>query len=685
MLSRRDFIARLARSGVAVGVATVIGPARTVLGAASLPASAGRLAPSLAANMGDQPIRVRIGEVVQSGADFRAGLAEGVGLPGQGGALALAPTEPGGRYTSAPLGLAFPCSHVGTHWQIDGGDGRGLLVELRTSPNGSRWSGWRPVAVEAHGRAEHGIETFGALQRGRAGAWLQYRLTFPEGWPPDTGISQVALTYLDAGTTPPNRLGASRDGVAFSKLAAGPVGFLGRVIPREAWGADESLRFVDGKDQWPRAYVAPKLTVVHHTATDNTYDDPAAEVRAIYVYHTITQGFGDIGYHLLIDNRGQAFEGRLGRDPDPDAPWTREILSRDIVAGHTYGYNYGSVGIAMLGNFVAADPSEPALQTLEEALAFTAARYWLDPLERIDVLRSRRPTGEYELWRDGLNAVSGHRDCFPTECPGDRLYSRLPALRQQAAQRTGPAGPRVHIEQAPPGRNPWPSDLLFGWTGVDGGAEFSTRLEGWRLSSEPDRIVALSGYAPGERPVWSPWTAYRGQSFALPPDAYGHYTLHVRARMAGGSEGTYAARWPLFVDRHVIADDADSALAVSQGAWTRTDHILGYNASGYLEAEPESAIGAASVAWTLDVPEDGEYRVMACWTDGEYRATNARYTIAAGSQTLATTDVSQRENGGLWVDLARVPLRAGVHCQVTLTNAADGVVVADAVRIVLVE
>ena len=39
-----------------------------------------------------------------------------------------------------------------------------------------------------------------------------------------------------------------------------------------------------------RAYVSPKLMVVHHTATDNVYADPTAEVRAIYVYHAVTRG-----------------------------------------------------------------------------------------------------------------------------------------------------------------------------------------------------------------------------------------------------------------------------------------------------------------------------------------------------------------------------------------------------------
>ena len=57
---------------------------------------------------------------------------------------------------------------------------------------------------------------------------------------------------------------------------------------------------------------------VHHTVTANTDPDPAATVRAIYFFHCITEDFGDIGYHLLIDQAGTVYEGRYsGPDPVP--------------------------------------------------------------------------------------------------------------------------------------------------------------------------------------------------------------------------------------------------------------------------------------------------------------------------------------------------------------------------------
>jgi len=722
--SRRRFIARVVGAGTALGLGLALDGgsafAASAFAASAVPST--RVAPLAPwSDLGDTPIPVRMADMVQQGDDFRRGLAEGVRLPGRGGSWALTADDAGGRFTSQPLALDFAASHVGVHWQIEDGQtgavqaGR-IWVELRTDRGDDRWSPWRRVSVEAHGRGgatdAHATarEVFGALVGARAATRAQYRLTFGaatgaadrdagaiggigqgtraafQGTGSTEGIGRVTLTYLDAGRTPPGRIAAAPTPTGDYHLRAmgGPSGFLQRVIPREAWGADESLRFIDGKDRWPRAFVAPKLMAVHHTATDTTYADPAAEVRAIYAYHTVTQDFGDIGYQLLIDNSGQAYEGRRGRDSDSDVAARREILSRDIVAGHAFGYNYGSVAIAMLGTFGDAEPGRPSLDTLEEALAFEAARHGLDPLARTDFLRARRPTGENELWRDDLAVVSGHRDCVPTECPGDRLYARLPDVRRAVADRLGAPGPGVRIARAPAARTIWPTDLVFGWEGIGGAAEFSTRLEGWRLSTEVDRIVPLSGYETDERAVWSAWSPATEAAFALPPEARGHYILHVRARTARGLEGAYAARGPLFVGRHVLADDADLGAITTVGAWRESASVLGFNGGGYRVGEPAATAGPGRFVWSLVVPEDGEYAVQACWTEGDDRATNARYSIAAGTRRLAEAEVNQQQDSGAWVELARVPLRAGEPCRVELTNDADGAVVADAIRLLLV-
>ena len=63
--------------------------------------------------------------------------------------------------------------------------------------------------------------------------------------------------------------------------------------------------------------------IIHHTATQNQKADPAATVRAIY--HTVTQGWGDIGYNFLVDWHGNVYEGRCG--------------GANVVGGHLLQYN----------------------------------------------------------------------------------------------------------------------------------------------------------------------------------------------------------------------------------------------------------------------------------------------------------------------------------------------------------
>src|SRR5690606_37712611 len=93
-----------------------------------------------------------------------------------------------------------------------------------------------------------------------------------------------------------------------------PVNF----VSRSGWGADESLRFDDGGDEiWPPEYFPTQALTVHHTAGTNGDPDPAATVRAIYYFQCVTEGWGDIGYHLLIDEAGLVYEGRASGSTVP--------------------------------------------------------------------------------------------------------------------------------------------------------------------------------------------------------------------------------------------------------------------------------------------------------------------------------------------------------------------------------
>jgi len=213
-----------------------------------------------------------------------------------------------------------------------------------------------------------------------------------------------------------------------------------KIISRSNWGADESLRLYTGerpdpvlvkidpdfyekfqdelkvvktvstnedgkKLTWPMTY-PEKISkiIIHHTATTKNLDDPKRAIRDIYYWHSITKGWGDIGYNYIIDPYGNVYEGRFGGEM--------------VVGAHAGKGNVGSIGIAVLGNYQENDVLEPVAKALVKLLKEKTQKYNIDP------------TGNSIFRGQQYNNIIGHRDIMTTACPGDRLYSLLPMIRK---------------------------------------------------------------------------------------------------------------------------------------------------------------------------------------------------------------------------------------------------------------
>lgn len=168
---------------------------------------------------------------------------------------------------------------------------------------------------------------------------------------------------------------------------------------------------------WPRQYSATvKLLVIHHTG-ENEHPEREEElsgpehVRAIYRWHTVHNGWGDLGYHYLIDKEGVIYEGRAG--------------GKSVVGAHTYCANTGTIGIALLGNFEHEDPTEEQLRSARWLLASLSEEYDIDPRGRTLFHGKLVPT------------IVSHRDISlnRTECAGDSVQGLLPLLRRLVAQK----------------------------------------------------------------------------------------------------------------------------------------------------------------------------------------------------------------------------------------------------------
>ena len=178
------------------------------------------------------------------------------------------------------------------------------------------------------------------------------------------------------------------------------------IYTRAQWGADESVRDPSEPD-----YGVVDAAVVHHTAGSNTYtsDQVPGIIQGIYEYHVNGHGWRDIGYNFLVDRFGRTWEGRYGG------------MDKAVVGAHAAGVNSVMFGASVLGDFETAQPPSAVTTALRNLIA------WKADLHRFDVLGTTAVDGTT------YNNISGHRNVNATDCPGQYLYAKLPALRTATA------------------------------------------------------------------------------------------------------------------------------------------------------------------------------------------------------------------------------------------------------------
>jgi len=110
------------------------------------------------------------------------------------------------------------------------------------------------------------------------------------------------------------------------------------------------------------------------------------------------------------------------------------------------------------------------------------------------------------------------------------------------------------------------------------------------------------------------------------------------------------------------------------------DNALGTVAADAIHVVKET-VATDSFSWTPAIPASGTYDLYARWTASSGNSAAASYTVVHGAGTDVVT-VSQQQNGGQWVWLGNYGFEPDAGHRVTLTAAADGAVVADAIRLV---
>jgi hypothetical protein len=241
---------------------------------------------------------------------------------------------------------------------------------------------------------------------------------------PATSESQPPATPTTPATTEPTTsVPATTAPATTAPTSAPPVapavmGPLPAYVSRAAWQADESL-VTD-----PPSYAdSAKVLFVHHTAGTNDYScaDSPAIIRGILAYHVQSQHWNDIGYNFLVDKCGTLFEGRRGG------------VDKAVIGAHTYGFNTGSAGIAVLGTYSSVRVPSVTQTVLAQVAAYKLGKYGFDPSTTAQ-LTEGVSDGKFPLNTVvTFNRISGHRDGVATECPGNTLYAQLADVRSEAS------------------------------------------------------------------------------------------------------------------------------------------------------------------------------------------------------------------------------------------------------------
>lgn len=506
-------------------------------------------------------------DVVHSSAQLAQGDLRALRWSSAQGAPVLRPAAVSveGVLTSPVTRTSVAPTHVGIHWKGDG-DPDALSFEIRSSPNGSDWSPWQPLWVEATPEENPRGETFLALASVDRARFLQYRARFDPRSASPPALNRVVVTAiavssseeysvaaLRARTPTPTPRTSSISSEAWKLEAPFDAD---QLLSREEWGAYENYRFDRyGAEVWPRMYVPTKKIVVHHTATlatsaqDPNYpypvytpDQAVQDVRAIYYYHAITHGWGDIGYNALIDRFGRVYEGRRGRDSGIGDG--REIISPDVVAGHAYNVNEGSTGVSLIGNFDvnAFGPTEEQnmVKALIDFLVWSCRRHYIFPTERSDFLMVNY--GKVV----NMPNIAGHCECGQTACPGRYAYARLPEWRETVASEIAAQAkvpPLTQITRVPTAADIEAGSVSFTWKPYEASsAVFSCYLEGWVPNLDTDEVYYICGFTSDKRPDWSAFSSDTSATFRLTRP--GRYTFHVRAKdPRTGNEGAFESNY----------------------------------------------------------------------------------------------------------------------------------------------
>ncbi|MEV5339779.1 DNRLRE domain-containing protein [Streptomyces sp. NPDC052676] len=128
----------------------------------------------------------------------------------------------------------------------------------------------------------------------------------------------------------------------------------------------------------------------------------------------------------------------------------------------------------------------------------------------------------------------------------------------------------------------------------------------------------------------------------------------------------------------VVVDSSDVNNTAVQGSWGATQAMGQW---GYDVRTNAAGTGADTFTWQLNIPQNGTYEVFVRHGDVTGAATDAKFQITHSTGT-ATKTVNQSTGSDTWISVGSYTFTESGTQKVTLTDAANGTVVADAIKLV---
>ena len=287
------------------------------------------------------------------------------------GLSAIHAQMPSGELLLAPPAARPDFQRLGLRYDGEGNP----QVEVRFEQDGV-WSEWHAAPITFNDGRQFNAHV--GLDRPAQKAALRIANT------PAAKLSFLVAEFfthpLAEAAAPPS----NEDAIASTSQALAPASL---VHPRSAWGAAATPNCGNPH--------TPKAITIHHTVTPNNDPTPPAKrIKGIQNYHINANGWCDIGYHFLVSQDGERWQG-----------WKTETKSGIHVGGH----NTNNVGISFLGSYQNSEPPAVQVEGVIPLVQWLADTYGI-ALDRKHLLGHREWSGN------------------STSCPGNRLFSKLDGI-----------------------------------------------------------------------------------------------------------------------------------------------------------------------------------------------------------------------------------------------------------------